>query len=158
MSGQQRLTPVVAEAAFRNEHLTSLIIEAAELLTEFTPFQYCIAFKIDRHNFFPAYFYIFERTMEGGRNLEDIDPATIALLPHDCIEDEIPINEELFANLRISLKFLRDITATNYAQDFSFDLEGKYFGLDQDVITFTVLGAYVELIKEEFDNHVARFP
>ena len=77
----QDYIPILAECAFRHEELLDLIVEGAKLLTEFTVFQYCICFKIHKCSFFPANFYVFERIVPGGQNLNNIDPMTIAFLP-----------------------------------------------------------------------------
>ncbi len=150
--------PIVAECAFRHEELLDLIVEGAELLTEFTVFQYCICFKIHRCSFFPANFYVFERTVPGGQNLNTIDPAAVAALSHECLEKERAINEELFAHLGISLVFHRVIAPENIDQDFTFELQASHFGLEQETITFTVSGDSVIMSKENFDAYIALFP
>ena len=151
-------TPVVAEVAFRNEELQELIVETAELLSEFTSFQYCASFKIHRRRFFPAHFYVFERTIDGGKKLEEMDQKSISELKHECIEENVAVNEDLFARLGIRLKFHHEITEDNYMNDFSFDLEGRYFDVSEDVVTFIVPGQSVVRIKQEFDQHIIRFP
>ena len=150
--------PIVAECAFRHEELLDLIVEGAELLTEFTVFQYCICFKIHRCSFFPANFYVFERTVPGGRDLNTIDPATVAAFSHECLEKERAINEELFAHLGISLVLHHEITPDNIDQDFSFELQASHFGLEEETITFTVSGDSVTMLKEDFDAYIALFP
>ncbi len=151
-------TPVVAEVVFRNEELQELIVETAELLSEFTSFQYCASFKIHRRRFFPTHFYVFERTIDGGKKLEEMDQKSISELKHEYIEENVAVNEDLFARLGIRLKFHHEITEDNYMNDFSFDLEGRYFDVSENIITFTVPGPVVVRIKQVFDEHIRHFP
>lgn len=152
--------PVAAECAFRNENLFRLLVETSELLTEFTTFRYCVAFQIEPADFFPAHFYVFERTVESLENPEKIlnSPARAQHLAHACLAEDRPINDELFADLKITEIFHHTITAANYKQDFSFELEGKYFGLEVEIVTFRVRGVKIEILKAEFDEYVKLFP
>ena len=104
----------MTEVAFRHEELQELIIETAELLSEFTLSQYCASFKIHRRQFFPAHFYIFERTIDGGKNLEEMDQKSISELKHECIREKVFIKVDLFSHLGIYLKFHHEITEVNY--------------------------------------------
>ena len=96
----------MTKVAFWYEKLHELIIESAELLTQFTPSQYCASFKIHRRQFFPAHFYIFERTIDGGKNLGEMDQKSISELKYECIEEKVVINEDFFTRLGIRLNVI----------------------------------------------------
>ncbi len=87
-----------------------------------------------------------------------MDQKSISELKHEYIEEKVAVNEDLFARLGIRLKFHHEITEDNYMNDFSFDLEGRYFCLSENIITFIVPGPVVVRIKQVFDEHIRHFP
>ena len=148
--------PLVAEVSFRNETLPVLLIEAANLLAESTSFEYCIAMKLDGIEIaglplqFHAHFFVLQRTVETDEALQEkINGKNCPkIMLCSKVDKHHVVNQELFDKLHVRRIFYREITLDNYREDFQFTLEGSFFNVPDEFVTFTVYG--IDMIGVNF--------
>ena len=151
--------PLVAEVSFRTQNYVQLIIRVAELLNESTSFTYGIALKLSSRGTFHGDFYVFQRSMKSNEALQkQIKTKKPKRLPCLLIELDREVNQSLFDDLEIRLIYYREITILNYTNDFQFTLEGRYFNVPEEFVTFTVFGNTMVRLREIYEAHLLDFP
>ena len=150
------IIPIVAECEFTHLSLNDLLIQASELLSEATRVRYAICLKLQTRLPFRIDFYIFERNCEMDDKLNDIVNSGKAKGLPDCsfMETREKSADELIREMDLKQIFYRRIDDTNYSEDFTFELEGRYFGSSEEIITFTVSGQRVNAIRCAFYRHM----
>lgn len=77
-------------------------------------------------------------------------------LQYQDIERDRAVDEQLLNDLHLKLVSHREITRQNCSQNFSFHLEGKYFGVQREFVVFTISGSFMAHIRDLFNEHIER--
>ena len=150
------IIPIVAECEFTHLSLNDLLIQASELLSEATCVRYAICLKLQTRLPFRIDFYIFERNCEMNDKMNDVvNSGKVKGLP-DCsfMDTREKSADELIREMDLNQIFYRRIDDTNYSEDFTFELEGRYFGSSEEIITFSISGQLVSDIRCAFYRHM----